>query len=93
MIGNNDFTPQRPRIGSLLMVAALLIVVGCSPEGERARAGGRGADIGNSVPPIGLHGNRERNNPDFQVPRPGRAPSDARGVPGWWANSAGADAR
>ena len=77
----------------LLPAVLLLLVVGCSPEGERTRAGGRGADIGNSAPPIGLHGNRARNNPDFQVPHPGRAPSDSRGVPGWWASSADANAR
>jgi hypothetical protein len=77
----------------LLAAMALLIVAGCSPEGERVRAGGRGADVGNSAPPIGLHGNRARNNPDFQVPRPGRAPLDARGAPGWWANRADANAR
>jgi hypothetical protein len=78
-----------------LMVAwlLLLVVVGCSPEGERTRAAGRGADIGNSVPPIGLHGDRRQNNPDYHVPKPGRAPQDARGTPGWWTTGAAANAR
>jgi hypothetical protein len=78
----------------LLAAVLLLIVAGCSPEAERTRAGGRGADVGNSAPPIGLHGDRAKNNPDFHLPKPGRAPLDARGAPGWWATAgAEADAR
>ena len=68
----------------VVLCACLLVLGGCSPEAERTRGGGRGADIGNSAPPILTHGNRERNNPDFRTPKLGRAPDDARGVPGWW---------
>jgi len=71
-----------------LVVILLMVVAACSPEAERARGGGPGADIGNSAPPIELHGNRQRNNPDFEVPHWGRAPDDARGVPGWWTTRA-----
>jgi hypothetical protein len=74
-------------VSFFLAVLLLLVVAGCSPEGERTRAGGRGADIGNSAPPIRLHGDRTKNNPDFHVPKPGRAQQDARGVPGWWATT------
>jgi hypothetical protein len=76
------------RLLTTVAVLALLAVVGCSPEAERARGGGLGADVGNSAPPIELHGNRARNNPDFRVPDLGRAPRDAKGVPGWWARRA-----
>jgi hypothetical protein len=74
-----------PRIG-LLCVALLLLaaVTGCSPEDGRTR-GRLGADIGNTALPVQLHGNRERNNPAFAVPTPGKAPQTARNVPGWWA--------
>jgi hypothetical protein len=70
----------------LLAILLLLVTVGCSPEAERTRGGGRGADVGNSTPSILMHGNRERNNPDFRTPTHGRAPDGARGVPGWWAH-------
>jgi hypothetical protein len=69
-------------------MAILVATVGCSPEAERARAGGSGADVGNSAPPIRLHGDRTRNNPDFRTPSLGRAPGDAKGVPGWWMSRA-----
>jgi hypothetical protein len=71
-----------------LAALALLAVVGCSPEDGRTRGGGLGADVGNTVLPIELRGNRERNNPSFRTPAVGRAPADAKGVPGWWADGA-----
>ena len=64
-----------------LVVIALATTWGCSPEAERTR-GRPGADVGNSVLPIELHGNRARNNPAFQTPLPGLAPRDARAVAG-----------
>jgi hypothetical protein len=67
-----------------LIVVALLAVGGCSPEAQRVRGGGLGADLGNTSLPIRMHGDRGRNNPSFGVPLPGRGPRDARGVPGWW---------
>ena len=78
------FVPD-PRIG-LLFVALVLMsaVAGCSPEDGRTR-GRLGADVGNTVLPVQLHGNRERNNPSYAVPTPGKAPQTARNVPGWWA--------
>lgn len=79
----------RSNMALLAVASALLLAgVGCSPEADRVRAGGPGADIGNSAPPVRLHGDRIRNNPDFQVPAIGRVPSDAKGVPGWWASRA-----
>lgn len=43
---------------ALLTVAALLaiVVTACSPESERTRGGGSGADIGNWGHPVRLHG-------------------------------------
>jgi hypothetical protein len=73
---------------AFLAVLMLAMVAGCSPEADRTRSGGRGADIGNSVPPIQLHGNRARNNPEYRTPSLGRAPRDAKGVPGWWTSRA-----
>jgi hypothetical protein len=75
----------------LLIVAALLLLgsAACSPEAERARSGGPGADIGNrGGGGTSMHGDQRRNNPDFQAPSYGRVPSDAKGVPGWWASRA-----
>ena len=73
------------RIGLLIVALVLLAsAAGCSPEDGRTR-GHLGADVGNTALPIQLHGNRERNNPSFAVPTPGKAPQSARNVPGWWA--------
>lgn len=69
---------------SFLAALALLVAAGCSPEGERARGGGPGADIGNTAPPIEMHGTRERNNPNYRIPTWDTVPAEARGVPGWW---------
>ena len=66
---------------------ALLVLVACSPEDGRAR-GQLGADPGNTTLPIELRGNRNRNNPSFQVPLVGQVPRDAKGVGGWWVNRA-----
>jgi hypothetical protein len=81
---------MRANARNALTLAAILLlaVVGCSPEAERVRSDGPGADIGNSSPPVLMHGDTTRNNPDFQTPKPGRAPADARGVPGWWVQHA-----
>ena len=49
-------------IQTALAMLLLLVGVGCSPEGERARGGGRGADIGNSAPPILMHGTAEQRD-------------------------------
>jgi hypothetical protein len=68
---------------------ALLALAACSPEDGRTR-GQLGADPGNTALPIELRGNRNRNNPSFQVPLNLQAPRDARGVAGWWVNR-GAD--
>ena len=78
------FVPDA-RLG--LLIAALVLLAaaaGCSPEDGRTR-GQLGADIGNTALPVQLHGNRERNNPSYAVPTPGKAPQTARNVPGWWA--------
>jgi hypothetical protein len=72
----------------LIAGLALLLGVACSPEAERVRGGGPGADIGNRVPPAQMHGDRTRNNPDFRVPGKVNAPRDTWGVPGWWADRA-----
>jgi hypothetical protein len=72
----------------LLGLLLLLVVVGCSPEAERSRGGGPGADVGNVSRPVEMHGDQRRNNPEYQTPALGRAPADARGVPGWWASGA-----
>jgi len=77
---------RRAGVG-LLSVLALLAVVGCSPEDARVRGGGLGADVGNTTLPIQMHGDRSRNNPDFQVPLVGGVPRADKGVPGWWAVS------
>jgi hypothetical protein len=69
----------------LVATIAFLAVAGCSPEADRARSGGQGGDIGNTAPPVEMHGDQARNNPNFGTPSIGRAPSDAKGVPGWWA--------
>ena len=69
----------------ILAALTLLMSLGCSPEAERVRGGGPGADTGNRVPPTQLHGDRARNNPDFQVPAKAPEPRDAWGVPGWWS--------
>jgi hypothetical protein len=82
---------SRGRAGRAPLVVAvllLLVSVGCSPEGERVRGGGSGADIGNRVPPTELHGDQRRNNPDFAVPGKVNAPRESWGVPGWWASGA-----
>src|SRR6266705_1548728 len=73
-------TRVRAGVLSLAVLLVVVAVVACSPEAERVRGDGPGADIGNSAPPILMHGDRERNNPEFRTPRPGRAPDDARGV-------------
>jgi hypothetical protein len=75
---------MRMRAGLLLLAFCLAAVAGCSPEDGRTR-GRLGADVGNTALPVQLHGNRERNNPSFAVPVPGKAPQNARNVPGWWA--------
>jgi hypothetical protein len=72
----------------MLAALALVAVVGCSPEDGRTRGSGLGADVGNTVLPIELRGNRDRNNPSFRTPDVGRVPRDAKGVPGWWAGRA-----
>jgi hypothetical protein len=75
----------------LLIVAAVLLLgsVACSPEAERARSGGPGADIGNRGAGVtSMHGDQGRNNPSYRTPSYGRAPSDAKGVAGWWASRA-----
>jgi hypothetical protein len=69
----------------MLSVLALLAVLGCSPEDARGRGSGLGADVGNTTLPIQMHGDRGRNNPDFQVPLVGGVPRADKGVPGWWA--------
>jgi hypothetical protein len=74
--------------GLLLAALVVLLVAACSPEGERVRSGGRGGDIGNTGQPVQLHGDRTRNNPDFQVPGKVQAPREAWGVPVWWDSRA-----
>ncbi|HEX3244845.1 MAG TPA: hypothetical protein VHX16_05520 [Chloroflexota bacterium] len=76
-------TPAKLLFASTLL--ALALGCGCSPEAARSRAGGLGADPGNSRLPIEMHGNQQTNNPAFEVPGRGRVPADARGVPGWWS--------
>ena len=75
-------------IGLILAALALLVLTGCSPEAERVRSGGPGGDIGNRGRPVRLHGDRARNNPDFQVPGKVQAPRETWGAPGWWAGRA-----
>ena len=77
-----------PQMRVLLAAVLLLVAVGCSPEAERVRGGGSGADIGNRVPPAQMHGDRARNNPDFRVPGKVQAPRESWGVSGWWAGRA-----
>jgi hypothetical protein len=76
-------TPARFFLTSTLLM--LSVACGCSPEATRTRAGGLGADPGNSRLPIELHGDRQANNPAYHVPERGRVPADAHGVPGWWS--------
>jgi hypothetical protein len=66
-----------------VIMAALLLAVGCSPENGRPR-GELGADVGNTTLPVEMRGNQGRNNPSFQTPVVGQVPRDAKGVPGWW---------
>jgi hypothetical protein len=76
-------------IALLLLLLLTAALAGCSPEAERARAGGPGADIGNrGRGETSVHGDQGRNNPDYRVPSRGLAPADAKGVPGWWASRA-----
>ena len=82
--GSGARAARRAGLG-MLSVLALLTVVGCSPEDARTRGGGLGADVGNTTLPIQMHGDRGRNNPDFQVPLVGGVPRNDKGVPGWWA--------
>ena len=63
----------------------VIVLAGCSPEASRARGTGMGADVGNTKASVQLHGDPARNNPSFDVPSPGLAPADAKGVAGWWA--------
>lgn len=75
------------RAGVLAVLALALALAACSPEANRA-PGEPGADVGNRTYPLpSLHGDRSRNNPSAEVPRAGRVPPDARGVPGYWAQS------
>jgi hypothetical protein len=43
-------------IGCLLLVALMTGVLGCSPEAQRTRSGGAGADVGNRGATVQLHG-------------------------------------
>lgn len=73
----------------LASTLVLLLSLACSPEANRTRGGGPGADIGNNVAPVEMHGNRTRNNPDFQVQGKVKAPRETWGVPGWWSSGGG----
>ena len=53
---------------SLLLASALLS--GCSPEAERARSGGPGADVGNRSATVEMHANTD---PAYKEPEPGKA--------------------
>lgn len=76
------------RLSPMLILAVLMLALlggACSPEASRV-PGEPGADVGNRTYPLPpLHGDRSRNNPSAEVPRVGKAPPDARGVPGYWA--------
>ncbi|HZU05077.1 MAG TPA: hypothetical protein VFB73_03820 [Chloroflexota bacterium] len=56
------------------LLAALTVAIGlvlaCSPEAERTRGGGPGADIGNRGPSVELHG---QSNPYYHTPLVGEA--------------------
>ncbi len=70
---------------ALLFVGGTLLAA-CNPEATRQLGGGPGADLGNrSYPLPQMHGNQQRNNPDFRTPEVGLVPDDAKGVPGFWA--------
>jgi hypothetical protein len=50
---------KAPSIVGLALVALLaLVAVGCSPESQRVRGGGQGADVGNRYlgPSLDVHG-------------------------------------
>lgn len=83
-------SPRRSSLTTLLLIGLIaMLLAGCSPEAERTRGSGPGADIGNRGRTVtSMHGDQTRNNPDYQVPSRGLAPADARGVPGWWASRA-----
>jgi hypothetical protein len=81
----------RDRLGRVLFASLVLLVAltACSPEAERSRGSGSGADIGNRDGGVtNMHGDQRRNNPEFRTPSLGRAPADAKGVPGWWVQRA-----
>jgi hypothetical protein len=46
---------MRPYV-SLLLIVLAMAVCGCSPEAQRTRGGGPGADIGNRDAIVQLHG-------------------------------------
>lgn len=85
MVGVTVITRNPGWLAALLLI---LVLTGCSPEAERMRGGGSGGDIGNRAPPTQLHGDRARNNPDYQVPGKVNAPRETWGVPGWWTGRA-----
>lgn len=83
-VGRRRWLPRRLGIAVLMVALLAVLVVGCSPEANRRRGSGAGADPGNIGTTVELHGNQARNNPSFGVPPRGRAPRDARGLQGWW---------
>lgn len=52
--------PRLGRLGVLLLLALVLGLSGCSPEGARTRGGGAGADSGNREGDVELTGDRDR---------------------------------
>jgi len=49
----------------ILLALSIMLLVGCSPEAERTRGGGPGADIRNRGPVVRLH---DGANPAYKVP-------------------------
>jgi hypothetical protein len=60
---------QRRLLAALVAVVGL-VALACSPEAERTRGGGPGADIGNRGPSVELHG---QSNPYYHTPLVGEA--------------------
>jgi hypothetical protein len=59
------------RVAAALLLAGALIAAGCSPEANRVRGGGHGADVGNRGSTVEMHGGRGPGQIYYQTPRVG----------------------